>query len=101
MRVHLRSESLRGLLLDVEGTTTPVDFVYGTLFPYVRAHVREFFLHTPRIEKFDPTSNVSGWSSKRIFLLTIIPPNGVRIPLWIQPLPMCRGSWIKTESRWL
>jgi enolase-phosphatase E1 len=30
------------ILLDVEGTTTPIDFVYGQLFPYVRSHLLEF-----------------------------------------------------------
>jgi enolase-phosphatase E1 len=30
------------LLLDVEGTTTPVDFVYRVLFPYAHARVGEF-----------------------------------------------------------
>ena len=30
------------ILLDVEGTTTPINFVYGTLFPYARLHIREF-----------------------------------------------------------
>ncbi len=34
--------AIRALLLDIEGTTTPVDFVYGTLFPYARAHMRAF-----------------------------------------------------------
>ena len=34
----------RALLLDIEGTTTPVDFVYGTLFPFATAHVEEFLL---------------------------------------------------------
>jgi enolase-phosphatase E1 len=32
----------RALLLDVEGTTTPVDFVYQVLFPYAREHVASF-----------------------------------------------------------
>jgi enolase-phosphatase E1 len=32
----------RGLLLDVEGTTTSIAFVYDTLFPYVRGNVRAF-----------------------------------------------------------
>jgi enolase-phosphatase E1 len=32
----------RALLLDVEGTTTPLDFVHATLFPYAAAHVEEF-----------------------------------------------------------
>lgn len=30
------------ILLDVEGTTTPISFVYDTLFPYARAHLEEF-----------------------------------------------------------
>lgn len=32
----------RGVLLDVEGTTTSVDFVYRTLFPYARQALRGF-----------------------------------------------------------
>jgi enolase-phosphatase E1 len=30
------------VLLDIEGTTTPVDFVYGTLFPFARERVLGF-----------------------------------------------------------
>jgi enolase-phosphatase E1 len=30
------------ILLDIEGTTTPIDFVYQTLFPYARAQVKSF-----------------------------------------------------------
>ena len=30
------------LLLDIEGTIAPIDFVYNTLFPFARLHVREF-----------------------------------------------------------
>jgi len=33
---------VNALLLDIEGTTTPVDFVYKTLFPFAREHVREY-----------------------------------------------------------
>lgn len=32
----------RGLLCDIEGTTTSVTFVYDTLFPYVRRQLRAF-----------------------------------------------------------
>lgn len=32
----------QAVLLDVEGTTTPVSFVYGTLFPFARRHLRAF-----------------------------------------------------------
>lgn len=36
------SGAVRGVVLDVEGTTTPVSFVYDVLFPYARARLREF-----------------------------------------------------------
>jgi enolase-phosphatase E1 len=32
----------KGVLLDIEGTTTPIRFVYDVLFPFARAHAREF-----------------------------------------------------------
>ena len=45
--VHPRGSSLeltnpRAILLDIEGTTTPVEFVHQVLFPYARARVREY-----------------------------------------------------------
>ena len=35
---------VRVLLLDIEGTTTPIDFFSGTLFPYARQRWEEFLL---------------------------------------------------------
>lgn len=34
--------AIRAILLDIEGTTTPVEFVYGVLFPFARARMRSF-----------------------------------------------------------
>lgn len=33
------------LVLDIEGTTTPIDFVYNVLFPYARTHVKDYLAH--------------------------------------------------------
>jgi enolase-phosphatase E1 len=33
---------VRAVLTDIEGTTTPIDFVQSTLFPYARAHLPAF-----------------------------------------------------------
>ncbi len=33
---------IRAVLLDIEGTTTPIDFVFKTLFPYAAAQAEEF-----------------------------------------------------------
>ncbi|HJP93136.1 MAG TPA: acireductone synthase [Pyrinomonadaceae bacterium] len=35
-------EELRAILLDIEGTTTPIAFVHEVLFSYAREHAREF-----------------------------------------------------------
>lgn len=36
------TDDVRGILLDIEGTTTPIAFVHDVLFSYARDHVREF-----------------------------------------------------------
>jgi enolase-phosphatase E1 len=35
-------EPYRAVLLDIEGTTTTIDFVYEVLFPFARTHLRAF-----------------------------------------------------------
>lgn len=35
-------ENIRGILLDIEGTTTPISFVHDVLFSYARTHVRDY-----------------------------------------------------------
>ena len=42
MSVSLSAFQTRAVVVDVEGTTTPVEFVYQVLFPYARAHAAEF-----------------------------------------------------------
>ena len=42
MPVPLQPNQIRVVLLDIEGTTTPVDFVYRTLFPYARLKMEDF-----------------------------------------------------------
>jgi enolase-phosphatase E1 len=37
-------DKVRVLLLDIEGTTTPIDFVYKTLFPYASRNVESFLV---------------------------------------------------------
>ena len=32
----------RAILLDIEGTTTPISFVFDVLFPYARLHLEDY-----------------------------------------------------------
>lgn len=42
MTLRLSSLGVRHVLLDIEGTTTPIAFVHDLLFPYARAGLRRF-----------------------------------------------------------
>ena len=42
--------NVRAILLDIEGTTTPIEFVYEVLFPYARRHLQEFIQQQYRSE---------------------------------------------------
>lgn len=42
MKESLTPPDVQALLLDIEGTTTPVSFVYDVLVPYAREHVADF-----------------------------------------------------------
>ena len=42
--------NLRGILLDIEGTTTPIAFVHDVLFPFARARVKEFLKANSKAE---------------------------------------------------
>jgi enolase-phosphatase E1 len=40
--MSLSLAGIRGILLDIEGTTTPIAFVHEVLFSYARTHVRDY-----------------------------------------------------------
>jgi enolase-phosphatase E1 len=47
-------DSIRAILLDIEGTTTPINFVHEMLFPYARQRIRQFLLEhgdEPRVRE--------------------------------------------------
>ena len=41
LKVEFPSGAVDAVLLDIEGTTTPIAFVYEVLFPFARRHLRE------------------------------------------------------------
>lgn len=43
--------NVRAILLDIEGTTTPVAFVYEVLFPFARQHLQEFLQQQKRMDQ--------------------------------------------------
>ena len=45
MSVRLAARGVRAVLLDIEGTTTPIAFVHDVLVPYARAHLGAWLDH--------------------------------------------------------
>src|SRR5258708_34194321 len=64
----------RGILLDIEGTTSSVSFVYDVMFPYVRKHLTfEVFanwLEPEYIESFHAIARDAGHESLDAWLKT-------------------------------
>jgi enolase-phosphatase E1 len=51
---------IRSILLDIEGTTTPISFVHEVLFPYARAHVKSYLdAHFDSPETIDSLAQLS------------------------------------------
>jgi enolase-phosphatase E1 len=48
---NLSASSVQGILLDIEGTTSPMDFVYQVLFPFVRVHLTDYLRHNAGSEE--------------------------------------------------
>jgi len=42
MTFRLTDAGVQSILLDIEGTTTPISFVYDVLFPFARLHVKSY-----------------------------------------------------------
>lgn len=82
------TDSIKVVLLDIEGTTTPIDFVYKTLFPFARARIESFV-----VQHFE-TSAVS----KAIELLEAdhTAENETDLPEW-SPTPTGASKF----ARWL
>jgi enolase-phosphatase E1 len=60
----------RGVLLDIEGTTTPIAFVYDVLFPYARQQMADYVhtadladLHSEYEQDLQAGNNPPDWSS--------------------------------------
>lgn len=47
----MTNANVRAILLDIEGTTTPVAFVYEVLFPFARQHLQEFLQQQKRMDQ--------------------------------------------------
>lgn len=72
-----RSPDVEVIVLDIEGTTTPVSFVYDVLFPFARTHLRE---HLDAHGGEGDTATAVSWLHDE---WEREPPAGDRVPPWV------------------
>ena len=78
--IEANDVNVRAILLDIEGTTTPVAFVYEVLFPYARLHVREFLQRLRQTNQLREL--VSAFSAEHRADVTNIANVGETPPAW-------------------
>jgi enolase-phosphatase E1 len=68
------SQLHRSIILDIEGTTTPISFVFETLFPYVRQHLGEFLVSHINDDSIRPIiDGLLSWAG-RVTVDGLVPP---------------------------
>ena len=86
---------IKVLLLDIEGTTTPVDFVYKTLFPYANRKVEGFLLEHFRDLELQPVLAELAAQQQRD------EREGLRPPAWNQETEEARLRSTIAYVHWL
>src|SRR5262245_28215361 len=92
MNFSLSEEHIRGILLDVEGTTTPIQFVYDVLFPYVREQLDAFLTKNasdPEIQDIIRALKIEHETEARTNLMT---------PSW-KDRPIDYINWLMDQDR--
>jgi len=93
--VRLEDSQIRVLLLDIEGTTTPIDFVYKTLFPYANRKVEAFLAQQFRDPEMQPVLADLAVQHERD------EREGARSPAWNQETEEARLRSTIAYAHWL
>lgn len=95
MAVPLDETPVRALLLDIEGTTTPIDFVSRTLFPYARQRLEGFLLRhatEPGVRE-----DIDGLRKQH----QVDAAEKPEPPPWVEDSPVAQLSSAITYAHWL
>jgi enolase-phosphatase E1 len=90
-----RAGAIRAVLLDIEGTTTPIAFVTEVLFPYARRHVRPYLeqhLDSPAHESLWAGLRAEHEADRR---------SDARLPEWSEAPRSSRVEAIEAYVAWL
>ena len=89
------SATIRAVLLDIEGTTTPIKFVYEVLLPYARRHLRRYVeQHAASPEQAPIYDRLRDEHASDLAAAEAV-------PRWIDEPPAARAGSILSYLEWL
>lgn len=80
------------ILLDIEGTTTPIEFVYEHLFPFAHQHVKEFIQQ--HRESADVRADIAGLRAEYLVDME----SGDELPSWREDSD---ESWLESVTAYV
>ena len=89
------SGTIRAILLDIEGTTTPISFVYEVLFPYARRHLRRY------VEQHAASADHAALFARLRDEHASNRAGGEAVPPWIDEPAVARTGSILAYLAWL
>jgi enolase-phosphatase E1 len=89
------SRTIRAILLDIEGTTTPISFVYEVLFPYARRHLRRY------VEQHAASADHAALYDRLRDEHAADRAGGEAVPPWVDEPPAARTGSILSYLDWL
>jgi enolase-phosphatase E1 len=88
-------EGVRAILLDIEGTTTPIAFVTEVLFPYARTHLRTYLeRHAGEPEHDALLARLRDEHASDV-------QSGESVPRWVDEPPTARTAAVVGYVEWL
>ena len=89
------SSTIRAVLLDIEGTTTPIRFVYEVLFPYARRHLGRY------VEQHAASPGHASLYDRLRDEHAADRAAAEAVPPWIDQPPAARAGSIRSYLEWL
>ena len=89
MTISLRERGVRGVVLDIEGTTTPISFVTETLFPYADEHLPSYL------------ASHAGEAELREAVRLLKQEWEDDVARGTNPPPRASAQWVTGYARWL
>ncbi|HEU4340646.1 MAG TPA: acireductone synthase [Candidatus Binatia bacterium] len=100
MLFDLSISAVHGILLDIEGTVSPIRFVHQVLFPFVRGHLKDYLEQNLDSEELQRDLSMLREEHREDVARELVPPEWVEAPPGAQiDSIVCYVFWLMDRDR--